>query len=703
MLWQGRIRAATLRWDRVIYGAFAGAVTLIFARVFYGQMRVQTGGEWSAPLDDVFIHFDYARSIARGYPFHWSEGNGYSSGNTSLTYPFVLAAGYWAGFRGPLLVVWAGIVACASMWAMLLSVRHLFRDLAPWTKYLAPLAVYSIGALVWSIFSGMELAYYLGLWGMGLLAMDRAVREGDASLRARREWLLGLIGVLLVCTRPEGATSIAVLGIGTSFALRGGGAKGAIATLFRTGFPAAAALCAQSVVNRWMTGESASNGALAKLFVYNPFLTTEEKLDRYLELLRYVVLRNVEHHFTDAPPWGWVIPILAAVPLLSRRTRRAALVLWASAVSWLLLVSLNGQARWQNERYTMPAVAWLLLSAALGAGLLISPWFRWRERSWPRLFAWGGRATVAAFLVVTFLEHQAPRMRDQIWFYGRASRNIRDQQTTTGRLLRRLEPPPRRVLVGDAGAITYAADLPGLDLIGLGGFGKLPFARAGVHGLGASLELLERIPPEERPDYFALYPSWWGNFPSWFGSYVVEVPVHGNVICGGAEKVIYRANWQSFDKGHSPRSLAEGERIADELDIADLVSEREHEYAFCFSDAPSGERCGMTEARLLAEPGRPSNEMFDAGRLIRSGQGERFRLKREPRLPARLIVRTVGDWPVTVDVKVDGQPAGSFEVPVGGWQEPSFPLPETRSSFLVELSPRERDWVNHHVWVAQPR
>jgi hypothetical protein len=61
--------------------------------LFYAYMRVQTGGDWSAPLDDVFIHFDYARATARGYPFQWSEGNGFSSGNTSLSYPFALPSG----------------------------------------------------------------------------------------------------------------------------------------------------------------------------------------------------------------------------------------------------------------------------------------------------------------------------------------------------------------------------------------------------------------------------------------------------------------------------------------------------------------------------------------------------------------------------------------------------------------------------------
>ena len=91
--------------DRALYLFFAAWMTLAAARAFYGYMLVQTGGEWSAPLDDVFIHFDYARATARGYPFQWSAGNGYSSGNTSLLYPFVLATGYLVGFRGAAIMV----------------------------------------------------------------------------------------------------------------------------------------------------------------------------------------------------------------------------------------------------------------------------------------------------------------------------------------------------------------------------------------------------------------------------------------------------------------------------------------------------------------------------------------------------------------------------------------------------------------------
>jgi hypothetical protein len=159
----------------------------------------------------------------------------------------------------------------------------------------------------------------------------------------------------------------------------------------------------------------------------------------------------------------------------------------------------------------MPAVAWLLLLAALGTAQIVVP--QRGRRSSPRK-TYAVRCARAALNAPRMLRHPPePKMRSD-WFFGRASRNIRDQHITAGRALREMTPRPKRVLVGDAGALLYASDLPGLDLIGLGGYHDLPFARAGINGLGATLELIERIAPQDRPDVFAIYPSWWGDLPS---------------------------------------------------------------------------------------------------------------------------------------------------------------------------------------------
>src|SRR5882672_313865 len=145
------LRAHFLRLDPALYVLWAAFCTLASARLFYGYMMAQTSGEWSAPLDDVFIHFDYARRTAEGHPFEWAAGNGYSSGNTSLTYPFVLAFGYLLGFTGLGLMRWAAVIAMTCTFGTLLVSRRIFgigRSIAMRAgSYLLPvMLVWGVGA-----------------------------------------------------------------------------------------------------------------------------------------------------------------------------------------------------------------------------------------------------------------------------------------------------------------------------------------------------------------------------------------------------------------------------------------------------------------------------------------------------------------------------------------------------------------------------
>src|SRR5882724_3000237 len=171
-----RARRTLTRFEPVLYLLFAGACTLFVACRFYASLKLQTLyayawarpdlfetfardrvlGSWSAPLDDVFIHFDFAREAARGHPFQWSDGAGYSSGGTSLLYPFVLALGYLLGFRKLELMAWAALVACVAVFSLLVSARRLGAGLPRWATYLFPPGVLCVGALDWSLFSGME-------------------------------------------------------------------------------------------------------------------------------------------------------------------------------------------------------------------------------------------------------------------------------------------------------------------------------------------------------------------------------------------------------------------------------------------------------------------------------------------------------------------------------------------------------------------
>lgn len=709
----------------IVYAIAAGALTLLVASHFYGSLRLQTlyalhwasperfddllgrgSGPWSAPLDDVFIHFDFARAAARGFPFEWIAGNGYSSGGTSLLYPFALAVGYWFGFRDLRLMEWAALVACVCIFSTLLSAKRLAVHLPTPAALLIPFGFLSVGALNWTLFSGMEVALLLALWGVAYVAYDD-IRENAPTDSPRmilvRAGAFGLACGLTVATRPEGIAAVVVLILAVLFelvtavrrsldrlSLQALARKLSLPLVFVV-LPSFAVLLGQAIANAVFTGESTAAGALVKLEIHDPYLTGAGVRDAWWFHVKYQVLRVTQYHFSDPSTYGWIVWLLAAAGLAIRQTRRPVALLWASAILWILLVALNGQVRWQNERYTMPAVAWILLAASLGTGGLLARAFELRRTFRGPLLAVATLGPVVAFAV-----HQRPRFREQVWFFGRAARNILDQHVVAGTRLRfELDPPPSRVLVGDAGAIPYVSDLPALDIIGLGGYRGLPFARATRQHVGAALELIERIPVGERPDFLAIYPGWWGELPLWFGTKIGEVPVRGNVICGGPSKVLYRADWSPFESSGRPFRLGSDERVVDSLDHADILSEREHSYRITGT-------VGHVAMKLLANP-VSDQPVWDAGRVIPAGASERFRFSGlDPARPGRLVVRGAPTEPVSFSVFVDGSQAGALSLePKDGWVEAVLELSAVRPTIEVRLDKSSRERILHHVFLVQ--
>lgn len=717
--WLGRWRGL----EPVVYTSVSAVWILVVAQWFYGSMRWQLYhsiawaqgasydpmqalnvlGLWSAPLDDTFIHFDFARSTARGFPFQWIDGNGYSSGGTSLLYPFVLAVGMLAGFRGLAAMHFAALLATTCVFAVALGLRRMFADLPRAASYLLPFALLGVGALSWSIFSGMELALFLALWTGAVRAEDSlANRVAQSRELAWRAFVpLALWNMALVATRPEALVTAAVLSSAVAWHVwRKRGLQSSLLALAASMAPAGSVTLTQAIANRVLTGDFAAAGAIVKLEMYSPHMTWRGVIESYFTFLKYQVLRVTELHFSDVRYLGWLVWVLAAFAVIPKPTRRWALLLWSSLATWIAIVALNGQVRWQNERYTMPAVAFLLMAAALGAGYLITlPLARGLRQ--PR--AWAAFALGAAG-VITFVLVQRRCLAGQLWFFGRASRNIFDQQLQVGhRLGHLLQPTPHRVAMGDAGAIPFAADMPGLDLIGLGGTNRLPFARAAGWGLGATVELIQRLPKPERPDVLALYPSWWNDLPLWFSDAIVEnasATARGNVICGGPTKVVYRADFSALDDAETPLSISSAERVMAALDFADVVSERAHDYKI---SKPNYSYVGM---KKLPDPRNPQRDLWDASRIVDPGLTQTFVLRGlRPNQPAKLVFRSAPPAPQQLQVVVAGTIVGQLALnPSDAWVETSLTVvPQlVGDSITVTLTTTGASAAElFHVWAVQ--
>src|SRR5262249_10354754 len=76
-------RAQLLTW--FFFGALAAVLGFCYLKPVVDRFS------WTAPLDDAYIHYQYAWNLARGRLFRYQAGDPYSTGETSPVYAVFLA------------------------------------------------------------------------------------------------------------------------------------------------------------------------------------------------------------------------------------------------------------------------------------------------------------------------------------------------------------------------------------------------------------------------------------------------------------------------------------------------------------------------------------------------------------------------------------------------------------------------------------
>jgi hypothetical protein len=664
-------------------GPFLAALALAAAvgAIFWIPAAAASHGYFPAPLDDVYIHFDFARSLAQGHPFEWVPGNGYSSGETSPLYAVVLAIGWLVGFRGKLLGVWAAIVALLAVASFVRSAQTLARPCPRWLSTAVGVLVLSIGIVDWSLFSGMEVATFAAALGRTLVALLRARAPIDARAGLTREaaqWRLGAWGAALVLLRPEAGVLVGVFSL---VAARGAARRSGLAAVLRGALPGLVATALVLGANRLATGETQSAGAQLKLLSSNPYLSDVDRARAYVENILTFAFKGVRAELATVRPLGLVVPALALLSLVSRERRAIGAACLLGALSWVLLVSFNNNSPFHNFRYYAPALLLVLVAAGSGAAAVAQRFGRMRG------------PVVAGVLVATAILAAAARVPAQVTHFTRASGNIRDQQIEVAVRLAAAMEPGSRVLLGDAGAIPFVSERLALDALGLGGYRRMPFARAAVNGEASTVELIERLDVAERPRYLALYPNWFGLLTSKFGVELDRVTLTDNLICAGPTKVIYRADWSALESPHAPSA-----DIVDELDVADVISEAEHAYV---SPAPNG---GWTTLDILDDA--TGARRFDGGRIIPAGGSESFVMRGSTQArQVRIIVR--------VDEATRGlrlrtsHGLTELVVPVPlregahSWREASATVDTPPVGETLVLEATSGPYRDYHVWITR--
>jgi hypothetical protein len=639
-------------------------VTAGLAWLSIREVLRRAGGP-ALPLDDSYIHFQFARAFARGAPFRYAPGAAPVAGATSLLWPLLLAIPQALGVSGLGLIWWAWGLAWLSLAGLAYdTARVAERITSEGIAALCGALVLAFSANAWFASSGMEVIPLA--W-----CLLRAARRSAEWLEGERSQLnelfaLAWLGPLL---RPEGC--LASVFVASAFAL-GAGTRRVPRAL--------AALCAVLAppgIYLIFTGQAAQTTAIVKWLPLNPYLDAGQVLGTIFDNVRLFFSTLIDGQIWSAvfvPAHSRILACCALPALLYASSARGV-----SARGWLLVLLGLGMLipttydsfLWNRLRYLWPFSApWLI-----GLGALCDQLGELAARVERRL-GWLRYALAAALVGVL-----ASKYPFTFWDLGESSAAISEQHVALGLWAKRALPSDARIGVNDTGAIAYFSERPVFDIVGLTTAGE---ARYWVAGTGSRFEHYERLQRSALPTHFIVYPAWLG-LDQLLGDCSEERTVHATIL-GGTTMLACSADYRTLGSGERPSApeLAAREPL-DVLDVADLESEAAHGYVL--RPATQGDD-------VVAVVG----ERSDGERKHRDHDS--FTLRVAP--GARLVARLGASEPVRVDVRVAGAPLVSWSLTVGDFQERSATLPASTvaSPSAVEVSAEPgKHFAAAHYWI----
>jgi len=511
----------------VVALALAIGFFLLKTRQLAGMLGVE-----AFPLDDSWIHMQFARNLAEGRGFSYNPGVPVS-GSTAPLWTLALGGAFAVLGSHPVLAKVLGIAATlgtawlAGRLALIWAGRH---DVAVLASVLVALA----GPMVWGALSGMEVTLAALLVTAVLVLHARG-----------RAWAGGVALGLAALARPEAVLLLPLLWLAGPLTGR---------RALAWGLPVAGFLTPWVAFNLATTGTPLPATAAAKI---------EGGLVGYLagvrEPLHTTLLQRPWQFETEWVRWLWradaLLPLLLLPGLwwLGRFVGRAALMPASVLVLHPLAMALLAPYRapsFQEGRYSIH----LLPLALVVAVVPLAPFFS-SSASPSGRFKWlrGGRFGWLAFgalLVgaVAALPSAATR-------YGWAIQNIEAMQVHLGHWVARHTSPTARIGLNDVGAIAYISRREVVDVMGLVTPAIIPFRRHGEQGVLRYLE-------HDCPDYLIVFPAWFPIISEMADRFrpVYRVRLEHNEVAGADELVVYETVWSRWraDRRACPGALARG-------------------------------------------------------------------------------------------------------------------------------------------------
>ncbi|HEV8438540.1 MAG TPA: hypothetical protein VGT40_10635 [Methylomirabilota bacterium] len=483
-----------------VVAAFVLALGVFWIR----QWQIAATLGWSSfPLDDSWIHLQFARNLAEGHGFAYNPGIPVA-GSTAPLWTLLLAAVFAVLGSHPL---WAKLVGMlATLGTALLAQRLVWRLTAHrGPGLIAGVSTATAGPLVWGALSGMEVSLAALLVTAALLCQWNGREAATAALLA-----------LAALTRPEATLLVPLCWLARPISWR------------RTAlYWGALTIC----LTPWVLFNQATSGsplpATASAKVQGGLIGL---LSGLREPLATTMLRPLRFE-AEWVGWLWatnvllpllILPGLAVLGYRHGRWVIPATVLILHPVGMALLAPAGGPA-FQEGRYSIHLLPLAIAVAAIGLDVLAGA-----RRLRP--------AALALFLVASVVAVLPAASR-----YAWAVQNIDAMQVRLGHWVLAHTPAQARLALNDIGAIAYISRREVVDVIGLVTPAILPYRHRGEAGV---LRYLERA----CPDYLIIFPAWLPTLSSMSDRFpaVHRVRLDHNTVAGADEMVVYETPWNRW-------------------------------------------------------------------------------------------------------------------------------------------------------------
>lgn len=658
--------------------------------IFFIVMFIYTGFNLSAPLDDAFIYFQYAKNMARGGFLEYVSGQGYSSGATSFLYVIILTPFAFILRGTPLIIIISYLIggACLFLSAYFIYKILIKLNISKLFSFFGSIFFATNGNILWGYFSGMEIPIFSVLI---IITLYYILTDG------LKEQIILLC--LLSIVRPEGFFLVVFfLAIKfTNLFLNKKRIKND--NLFFFILPLFPGIL-YFIINKIFTGEFMPNTMRAKsdFAMYYPVLPEilRNGLQKYFMFLFSVYNGERAHWFFRYSLLIFLFGIIAGIAneIFSRK-----LNFFSISFIWFFLGTMSTVFSSfffvHNYRYAMPFMVIFAIVFIYGLYNLISG-LNFNLKKDKSVFYFSVIVLLLAFNFFTIIAN--------LINFGRDCSAIYNQSISAGKWIKKNLPPDTKIAINDIGAMTFYSDAKIYDLVGLITNGQAKVFRNGIAGV---YERIEKV----KPDYFMIHLGWF-NYEkySFFGlsdkrlvtfNLRIEPPYY--VV--GSPEVCVPLNTKFLNSGDTMKNdfLKDNFVLTDKIDVCDLLSEEKHNYKIWTYFPPD------VPGTLLEEAGDRYTDivLIDGGRETIGG--EKFIVySLKPGKDLKIVRRTFNPEENKLQVKINKKNCGIWEQGKdNGFVEISYTIPGdliTSDKVKVEIAEiNKKRYNSFYYWFLQRR